>query len=183
MAWLLIFGLGLPVLGWFVACLGPYVLLDMPGRIAGGGELPFDPKDVYPTDGVFIVLEPVWIAMFVLGWLAMLGLGPLFGFIGFVALVVAAARRGVTWQHRLAAAGAGVALLAAAFGGFLGQSFTDLGGTAALLGLLAGGLGVAGRGLPRGQRIALCVLCGAALAVFGVLNSPMGDPLLNWYQD
>lgn len=74
---IIVWGLGFPVLAWLIAVALRYYLLDIPGMFAGmaAGTYhgPFDPKELWPMDGLFVVLIPLWIALTVGAWAIIIG--------------------------------------------------------------------------------------------------------------
>jgi len=91
------------VLAWFVAIPFRYVLLDIPGRFEHMREnpLPNDPKDLWPMDGPFVVLMPLWIALSLGAWAVLIG-SLLLPFMGFTAAVVSSKHLGAHGLRRWA---------------------------------------------------------------------------------
>lgn len=183
---LILIGLGLPVLSWLIAIPTRYYLLDVPGRIAG--SMPFDPKELWPMDGPFIVLVPLWVALMLGAW-AVIFSSMLLTWIGLTAAVLAAAERRADRRFREILGIAGLVVVVAGIAnGYVGllqvsDSPVDRGLASAGLGAVAVLVGFGARGLTRRRR-AIVVLTGlAAIAIFAWHQTPTGEAMLNWHLD
>lgn len=184
-------GLGLPVLSWFIAIPFRYVLLDIPGRFAHMQEnpRPFDPMDLWPVDGPFVVLIPLWVALSLGAWAALIG--PLMStFVAFVATLVNPKYMGASRFQRVVWAVLGAALLMIiTVLTFLSDLVPvlryaiDRGLSAGLYGCLTVLAAVALRGLSRRRRMALVLVGLGGIAVFVTHQTAVGEAMLSWYLD
>jgi len=184
-------GLGLPVLAWFIAIPFRYVVLDIPGRFAHMREnpLPFDPKDLWPTERPFVVLIPLWIALYIGGWTVLIG-PLLLTFVAFTAVVVSPKHLGARGLRRWAWSALGtVVLLLGIWFALVARDVPvffyaiDRGTTAALLGIVTLVAGLRLRGLSTRKRIALVLVALGGTAVFVTHHTAVGEAMLNWYLD
>ncbi|MFF5228694.1 hypothetical protein [Dactylosporangium sp. NPDC000521] len=176
----LLAGLGWPVLSWLLMVPLPYFLFDIPGRIAAGGG-PADPKDLWPSGALFVVLLPLILVLTLGAYVALAG-----GWLLAASIGLAGAAVGVGLR-RLWLAGAGLALAATAL---LAVTVADLplfnadpGYGAALLGTTAVALGLWSRTLTRWQRRRLLTIGLAAAAVLAAHHTTLGAAMHAWYLD
>ncbi|TDB74794.1 hypothetical protein [Micromonospora sp. KC723] len=194
-AHLFLLGLGWPVLSWLIMVPLTYIAADVPGRIDRTGAL-VDPKTLWPTDGLFVVLLPLEVLLRLGAWAAILGGPLLLGAFGASGLVLAVARRRRSGRHRFVIAAVGLACLALAavaglvaglawsYGAVYPDAFgLDSGRTVAVLGTAAGVLALAGRRLGTRTRSALAVLSILAVTVPIVHVTTTGAEMLTWYLD
>ncbi len=175
-----VIGLGLPMLCWLIAVPLRWYLLDIPSRLQGAG--PFDPKDLWPTEGLLIALVPLWVAMSIAAWAVVFGLWMLC-WIAIVAAVSGLDWHGNTAWRRALAALLGLVLIAVAILG--GPPFSEVGPSlmTGLFGVAALVFGLLTRGLRRRVRV-LVVLTGLlASGVFAFHLTPLGQAMLLWYMD
>jgi hypothetical protein len=183
-------GLGLPVLAWLIAVPLRYYLLDVPARIAPYSHMPFDPKDLWPMDGPFILLVPLWVLLGLGAW-AMMFDWMLVAWVGMAAAVLGSAQRGAGWKHRLASSVIGAAIAIIAIAGFrtrqeLGPVFSPEPGkglTAVALGGIAVIIGLGVRGVSGRSRIAMVLAGLIAIAIFAWHQTPTGLAMIYWYMD
>ncbi|MEV6595517.1 hypothetical protein AB0M36_01480 [Actinoplanes sp. NPDC051346] len=193
----LILGLGWPVMSWLFGVALRYVVYDVPARLEAG--MTFDPKDLWPTDGVWVALTPLWIMLSLGAWAAVLG-GPfLIGSLGLVATVAGPLRRGQSGRQRLTAALAGVGALAFVVGFFvlvglfptvLAEPGDYLISADARSGVTVGLLGVASivfaakaRALAGRTRAALLLVGAGAVIVMLAHHVPLGVSMNIWFMD
>lgn len=185
----LLLGLGAPVLSWLIAVPVRYYLLDVPGRLANKyGDVPVDPKELWPTDGALVVLTPLWIALTLLT--LVVWIGPLLlCAIGMAIAAVGPIQRGASHRYRLTAGlvGLAVVVLAAVVAvvalALVADYVADLGVVAALLGCLAIGLALRARGLILPTRLALVLIGCLAIAVYVTHQTAAGEAMLVWFMD
>ncbi|GAA1499461.1 hypothetical protein GCM10009827_001260 [Dactylosporangium maewongense] len=176
----LLAGLGWPVLSWLLMVPLRYFLFDIPGRIAAGGG-PDDPKSLWPSGALFVVLLPLILALTFGAYVALAGGWLLAASIGLAGAAVGVGLRRL-W---LAVAGlslAAAALLAVTVAG-LPVFDADPGYGAALLGTTAVALGLWSRTLSRWQRGWLLTIGLAAAAVLAAHHTPLGAAMHTWYLD
>jgi hypothetical protein len=182
----LLVGLGWPVVSWWLAVFGRYTVLDIPGRLAANGGTPVDPKDLWPVDGPWIVLIPLWVLLSLGAGAAVVGGPYLVSSVGLAGLLAGPAQRRRTGRHRAAAALGGLAVLVAAQFVLSGRGHQDdLGNgiAGAVLGAGAIVLAVAGRGIRGRVRFGLALIGAAAIGILAVDHSAMGPPMLSWFLD
>lgn len=187
-AHLFLLGLGWPVLSWLIMVPVTYIAADVPSRIARTGAL-VDPKTLWPTGGPFVILFPLEALLSLGAWAVILG-GPfLLGAFGASGLVLAVMRRRRSGRHRLVIAAVGLVCLALTIVTGLAWSYgafypdLDSGRTAAVLGIAAGILALAGRRLSARVRSTLAVLSVLSVTVPFVHLTTTGAAMLNWYLD
>ncbi len=192
----ILIGLGLPVLSWLIAIPFRYYLLDIPGIFAAMAQQqyagPFDPKDLWPMDGPFVVLIPLWVILTVLSWAVIVSY-LLVTWIGIATLIAGTARRRIGAKHRIISALIGVTIMAAAITvGEAGRSMgwipasvrlMDEGLTTAVVGALALVFAFSARGLARRRRITVIVIGLTAIAIHAWHYTEIGQAMLNWHLD
>jgi hypothetical protein len=190
LARIIMFGLGGAVLSWLIAIPLRWYLLDMPARFAASGERPveFDPGKLWPTEGPFVVLWPLWIVLmigawgFVIHWVMILWLG-------ITTAVVGATQRNARHAVRIITFLLGATMATLAYRAFsdlrLGSLFGNppFGLVPAILGANAVLFGVAARRLARRTRIAVVLAGLGAIGIYASYFTPLGAAMLQWHLD
>ncbi|GIH02578.1 hypothetical protein Rhe02_06450 [Rhizocola hellebori] len=183
-------GLGLPVVCWLIAVPFRYFLLDIPARLAPDSGMPFDPKDLWPIDGPFIFLMPLWVVLSFGAW-ALIFDWMLVGWLGVTALLLGLTQRGAGWRSRATSGLIGAAVVAIALQGLgvrigLGSGsspYQGMGLATAVLGGVAIIAGVSMRGISRRSRVLVLLTGLAAVTIYFWNQTPMGIDMITWYMD
>ncbi|MGH3715723.1 MAG: hypothetical protein ACRDT4_20030 [Micromonosporaceae bacterium] len=173
--------------GWLVVIIGPYLILDIPGRMATEPGFYMGPEEVWPDWPMFVLMIPLVLG----GWLS-ISSAPVGPFFGVAILAVAVFERRRSWLHRMVVAGVAVVVgvlpislsILAGRTGWIGWGLLPFNGLGiALLGLVGVITALAGRSLPRRTRVVLGVLSAAALVTFAVHQTPFGTAMITWFMD
>ena len=182
---ILIVGLGVPLVSWLIWVPARWYLLDVPGRFSTGQT--FDPKELWPAEGTWAVLQPLWIALHLSSYTVVMG-SFLVAWIGISTAVLGPLQRGATGKQRFLTTLLGVATIA--FGPALwvilpmsGQSAVDGGLTTAIVGTIAVVTAINARGLTRRSRVAALTLGFAGIAIFVFHLTALGRAMFSWLLD
>ncbi|WP_020519679.1 hypothetical protein [Catelliglobosispora koreensis] len=189
-------GLGLPVISWLIAIPFRYYLLDIPGIFAAMAQQqyagPFDPKDLWPMDGPFVVLIPLWVLLMMGAWAVIMS-WLMVTWMGIATLIAGTARRRTGARYRVVTALIGIAVAAAAITlgnagrelGWIPDTFRlmDEGMTAAFIGVLAIIFGFGASGLNKRRRVIAIVIGLLAIGIHAWHYTEIGQAMLNWHLD
>lgn len=190
LARVIIIGLGAPVVAWLISVPLRWYVLDVPSRLASTRA--FDPKDLWPMDGVWAWLAPLWFALHLGAWTMTFGM-LLLVWIGATAAVLGPLQRGATGRQRFYTTLFGMAVMVLGGPLFAGISMVSSSqGSVMLLdqGLAAGVVGTVGvvtgllaSGLSRRSRVAVLAVSLMAIAIFAFHLTPLGQAMFNWLMD
>ncbi|WP_127500948.1 hypothetical protein [Actinoplanes solisilvae] len=185
---ILLYGLLGPVLSWILMVPVRYYALDVPSRIAGG-TADYDPKSLWPLAGTPGWTMPIWVALYLAAWVAVLGVLFLLPWVVMTGSL-SVLRRGRARRGLLAAVAvtAAVALVGAMWSLSTGALPFDLAGvngirTTGVLGLVAVLCAVRVRDLTRRARTGLAVVGTAAAGMAVWTATPAGQAVLWWFMD
>lgn len=192
LARIIAFGLGGAVVCWLIAIPLRWYLLDMPARLAMPGRpLPFDPKDLWPTEGAFVVLWPLWIVISIGAWVFVVNLALAF-WLGITTAVVGATQRAARRAERVMTALLGAVITTLAFLVFANPFpyvhvphyvYVPHGLAPAILGAIAVLFGIAARRLTRRMRIVIVLAGLGAIGIFASYFTELGAAMLQWHSD